>query len=242
MCPPNNKINMKNLGDNILNKMTKSPNKEFAVIGLGRFGLSVCETLYNYGAQVLAVDIDLKKVNLAVVDKIASHVVQADVTEPSALKELGIREVDVAIVALGTHMEESVVAVLTLKEIGVQHVIAKASSKVHEKLLKKVGADLVVFPEHEMGAELARGLVKPKLQDWFELDGEHSIAEISVPEPFVGKTLAETYMRSQHGLSVLALRIDDHYKVNPAANTVLSGGWSMIVIGENKKIDDLAAM
>jgi len=233
---------MRNLGDNVFNKMTKSANKEFAVIGLGRFGMSVCETLYNYGVQVLAVDVDFKKITQAATDKIASHVVQADVTEPAALKELGISEVDVAIVALGGFIEESVVVVLTLKELGVQQVVAKASSRMHEKLLKKVGADLVIFPEHEMGAELARSLVKPKLQDWFELDNGHSIAEVTVPESFVGKTLSETYLRSQHGLSVLALRIDGRYKVNPAANTVLARDISMIVIGENTKIDDLAAM
>ena len=234
---------MNNLGDDILHRMMgKRHDKEFVLIGLGNFGKSVCETLYKYGAPVLAIDIDVKKVNQAVTDKIASHVVQADVTEPAALKELGVGELDVAIVALGNFIEESVVTTLILKEMGVPYVVAKASSKIHEKLLKKVGADLVIFPESEMGAELARSLVKPKLQDWFELDDEHSIAEVSVPEAFVGKTLAETYMRSKYGLSVLALKIDGSYKVNPAANTVLASGWTMIVIGENKSIDALAGM
>ncbi|MDR2338416.1 MAG: TrkA family potassium uptake protein [Deltaproteobacteria bacterium] len=231
---------MKNIIENVLKGITGEPKKEFVVIGLGRFGYSICETLYEYGESILAIDTDYKKIQKIVTDKIVSHAVQVDITDSTALKESGIKDFEVAIVAIGEQIEESIIAVSSLKELGVPYVIAKASSEIHEKLLKKVGADVVIFPEREMGAELARALTKPKLLDWLELDDQNSIAEITVPDSFVNKTLVEVQIRNKYGLNVLALKAKNKFHVNPVGATILEAGWTMIVLGNDKAIDDLA--
>ena len=123
--------------------------RQFAVIGLGRFGRAVCSTLHKMGYEVMGTDIDEKLVTQALSQKIASHAIQLDSTDPEALREAGIFEIDTVIVAIGNYLQESIITTLNVKEAGVKHVVAKASSEIHGKLLKRVGADHVVFPEHE---------------------------------------------------------------------------------------------
>ena len=217
----------------------RADNQQFTVIGLGRFGRAVSATLHGMGYEVLAVDIEEKKVNLALSDRIAAHAIQLDTTEPIALQEAGIAEFETAIVAIGNYLAQSIVTVLNLKEAGVPYVVAKASSDTHMKLLQKVGADHVVFPEREMGYELARNLTKPKLLDHFELDPEHSIVEVVVPEKFDGKTIAQLELRKCYGLNVLAVADGDKYRINPPANKPLQKGTAMVVIGSNKDIERL---
>lgn len=213
--------------------------RQFAVIGLGRFGRAVCQTLYNMGYEVLGADVDEKLVAQALTDKIASSAVRLDCTEVSALKEAGILELDTVIVAIGNYLEESIVTTLNLKEAGVKYIVAKASSETHGKLLKKVGADLVVYPEYEAGCELAYTLTKPGILDRFELDPDNSIVEIAIPEEFDGKTLAEMKFRSRYGLNVLAVGNEDKFIINPPPQFVLTKGLSMVVIGSNKDINRL---
>lgn len=214
-------------------------NEQFAVVGLGRFGRAVCATLHGLRYEVLAVDRDEKLVNQALTDRIADHVVCLDTTEPSALKEAGLFEFDIVIVAIGNYLAESIITTLNLKEGGVKHIVAKASSEVHVKLLKKVGADRVVFPEREMGCELARSLTRPRILDQFELDPDHSIVEIAVPEKFEGKTLAELDLRKSYGISVLAVGQEDNLQINPAPTASLKKGLVMVVIGSNRDLDRL---
>lgn len=213
--------------------------RQFAVIGLGRFGRAVCETLYNMGYDVLGADVEEKLVAQALTDKIASSAIRLDCTEASALKEAGIFELDTVIVAIGNYLEESIITTLNLKEAGVKYIVAKASSETHGKLLKKVGADLVVYPEYEAGCELAYTLTKPGILDRFELDPDNSIVEIAIPEEFDGKTLAEMKLRSRYGLNVLAVGNDDKFIINPPPQFVLTKGLSMVVIGSNKDINRL---
>jgi len=213
--------------------------RQFAVIGLGRFGRAVCETLYNMGYDVLGTDVDEKLVAQALTDKITTSAIQLDCTEVSALREAGIFELDTVIVAIGNYLEESIITTLNVKEAGVKYVVAKASSAMHGKLLKKVGADLVVYPEYEAGCELAYTLTKPGILDRFELDPDNSIVEVSIPEQFDGKTLAEIKIRSRFGLNVLAVGNDDKFVINPPPQFVLQKGLSMVVIGSNKDISKL---
>lgn len=218
----------------------RTDNQQFAVIGLGRFGRSVCSTLHSLGYEVLAIDSDEKKVNLALTENKASHALQLDSTEQMALKEAGVFEFDTVIVAIGNYLAESITTTLNLKEGGVNHVVAKASSETHMKLLTKVGADHVVFPEREMGYELARLLTKPRILDRFEIDPDHSIVEIIVPEKFHGKTIAELELRKNYGLNVLAVSNGtDKFEINPLPKTRLQKGTAMIVIGSNKDINRL---
>ncbi len=214
-------------------------NEQFAVVGLGRFGRAVCATLHSLRYEVLAVDRDEKLVNQALTDRIADHVVCLDTTEPSALKEAGLFEFDIVIVAIGNYLAESIITTLNLKEGGVKHIVAKASSEVHVKLLKKVGADRVVFPEREMGCELARSLTRPRILDQFELDPDHSIVEIAVPEKFEGKTLAELDLRKSYGISVLAVGEPSNLHINPAPSAQLKNGLVMVVLGSNRDLDRL---
>lgn len=217
----------------------RSDTKQYAVIGLGRFGSAVCSTLHNLNYEVLALDNSETLVNRVIAERTASHSIRIDTTDPNALKEAGVFEFETAIVAIGNYIEESIITTLNLKEGGVKHVVAKASSEIHMKLLKRVGADHVVFPEREMGCMLARSLTRPRVLEQFELDPENSIVEISVPTPFIGKTVAELDLRKRYGLNVLAVSKNDKFEINPTPQHRLTAGSALVVLGTNKDIDRL---
>ncbi len=221
-------------------KLLRQETHQFAVIGLGRFGRSVCETLHQSGHEILGVDQDKKLVAEALATKIVSNAITLDSTDVNALKEAGIFEFDTVIVAIGNSLEESIVTSLNLKEGGVKYVVAKVSSETHEKILKRLGVDLIIFPEQEAGRDLAYRLTKPSIIDRFELDLEHSIVEMLVPESFHGKTLAELQLRKNYGVNILAIGNEDKFKINPAPEERLSKGMIMVLIGLNSDINDLA--
>lgn len=229
-------MNLSSLG---LLKSLRKDSQQFAVIGLGRFGRSVCSTLHKSGYQVLATDINEKLVADALTEKIVGHASQLDSTESAALKEAGIFEFDTVIVAIGNYIQESIITTLNVKEGGVPYVVAKASSEVHYKLLQRVGADRVVFPEYEAGCALARSLTKPSILERFDLDPEHSIVELIVPEEFHGKTIAELQLRNRYGLNLLAVSHGGKFQINPDPNQYLERGSAIVVIGCNKDINRL---
>ncbi len=217
----------------------RKDNQQFAVIGLGRFGRAVCSTFHRLGYEVLGTDIDEKRVAQVLTDQIVGHALQLDSTEPAALKEAGIFEFDTVIIAIGNYIQESVITTLNVKEGGVPHVVAKASSEVHCKLLRRVGADHVVFPEYEAGCALARSLTKPSILERFDLDPDNSIVELIVPDDFHGKTIAELKLRSRYGLNLLAVSHDGKFEINPHPENRLQRGSAMVVIGCNKDINRL---
>lgn len=214
-------------------------NRQFAVIGLGRFGRAVCATLHKLGYEVLGVDSDERLVTKALSDHIVSHALQLDATDPYALKESGIPDFDTVIIAIGNYIQESIVTTLNLKEAGVRYVVAKASTEIHGKLLERVGADRVVFPEHEMGCALARSLTRPGILDRFELDPDHSIVEVVIPKEFYDKTIVELELRSRYGLTLLAVGDGDKFEINPSPVRKLPHHGVMVVLGSNKGIDQL---
>lgn len=217
----------------------RKDNHQFAVIGLGRFGRGVCSTLHRLGYEVLGTDIDEKRVSQVLTDQIAAHALQLDSTNPAALKEAGIFEFDTVIIAIGNYLQESIITTLNVKEAGVPHVVAKASSEVHGKLLQRVGADHVVYPENEAGCALARSLTKPAILDRFDLDPDNSIVELIVPDEFHGKTITELKLRSRYGLNLLAVSYDGKFEINPDPEKRLQRGSAMVVIGCNKNINRL---
>ena len=229
-------VNLKSL--KFLTNLRKE-NSQFAVIGLGRFGRAVCSSLHQMGYEVWGTDIDEKLVTQVLTQKIASHAIQLDSTEPEALKEAGIYEMDTVIVAIGNYLQESIITTLNVKEAGVKYVVAKASSEIHGKLLKRVGADKVVFPEYEAGCALAENLTKPALLDRFKLDPDNSIVEVLVPEEFHGKTLAELELRLRYGITILAVANEDRFISNPDSQYKLTQGSIMIALGSNKNIQRL---
>lgn len=218
---------------------SRSKSRQFAVIGLGRFGRAVCTSLHHLGYEVLGTDIDEKLVTQVLTQKSASHAVQLDSTEPESLKEAGIFEMDTVIVAIGNYLQESIITTLNVKEAGVEQVVAKASSQIHGKLLERVGADLVVFPEYEAGCNLAKTLTQPGVLEHFELDKENSIVEVLVPEEFHGQTLSQLDFRKRYGLNVLAISNGDKFITNPSPEQVLKQGLVMVVIGSNKNLQRL---
>jgi trk system potassium uptake protein len=224
---------------NFFRNLRSDASRQFAVIGLGRFGRAVCETLHRAGYEVLGTDIDEKRVTDILAAGLAAHAVCLDSTDPLALKEAGVFEFDTVIVAIGNYLQESIITTLNIKEAGVAHVVAKASSDVHAKLLQKVGADRVVLPEHEAGCSLAQTLTKPGILDRFDLDSQHSIVEVKVPESFDGKTIIELRLRSDYGLNVLAIGQSEDFDINPKPDRRLHQGEMLVVIGNTQDIDRL---
>ncbi|MGB0562893.1 MAG: potassium channel family protein [Spirulinaceae cyanobacterium] len=229
-----------NLGSLKFLSSLQRDNRQFAVIGLGRFGRAVASNLSAMGYEVLGADVNEKLVCSALTAKVATHTIQLDSTDPNALQEAGILELDTVVVAIGNYVQESIITTLNIKEGGVAHVVAKASSVIHGKLLERVGADQVVFPEHEAGSALAYTLTKPAILDRFDLDPNHSIVEVLVPKEFYGKTIAEIQLRSYYGLTLLAVGEDEkNFDINPLPDRLLQAGEAMVVLGSNKDIQKL---
>lgn len=211
--------------------------RQFAVIGLGRFGSSVARTLFSMGYDVLAIDIEEERVqNLA---KDVTHTVQGDAREEETLRAVGIRNFDVVVVAIGQDIQSSILITVLLKELGVKCVVAKAQNELHAKVLYKVGADKVVFPERDMGARLARNMVSANVLDFIQLSPDYSIAEIASNENWAGKTLRELNLRARFGINVLAIKRDKRLLVAPGADDPVEMGDILVVVGLNQNIDKL---
>lgn len=210
--------------------------KQFAVLGLGRFGTSLAVTLAKMGHEVLAVD-----AHEETVEKIAGVVtkaVQADVNNEEVLKSLGIRNFDTVVVAIGQDIQTSILATVMLKEMGVKNLVAKAQNELHGKVLEKVGADLVIFPERDMGVRVAHCLVSCQILDQIQLSPDYSIAEINATPKMVGKTLGQLNLRVKMGLNVLVIKRDNELIIAPGAETLISGQDLLVVLGSNKAIDN----
>ena len=170
-------------------------NKQFVIIGLGRFGSSIAKTLYSLGNDVLAIDKD-EDIVQEIADSV-THAVQLDATDENALRSLGIRNFDVAVVTIGDNIQSSIMATLLVKELGVKYIIAKGHSDLHAKVLYKIGADRVVLPEKDMGIRVAHNLVSANILDYIELSDDYSVMEIQVLHEWAGKTLNELKLRSK---------------------------------------------
>ncbi len=211
--------------------------KQYAIIGLGRFGTSVAKTLYGMEYEVLGMDTDEDKVQDAV--DYVTHAVTADSTDENALKALGIRNFDVVVVAIGADIQASILTALILKEQGVKHIVAKAQNELHGKVLSKIGVDKVVYPERDMGVRVAHNLISPNILDYIELSPDYSMAEIVAGEKMLGKTLAEVDFRRKYRCNVMAIKTDDKINISPLANDKIHKGDVLVVIGKNEDLQDL---
>jgi trk system potassium uptake protein len=208
--------------------------KQFAVIGLGRFGSSVAQTLCKNGYNVMAIDQNEEIVrNMA---DCVTHAVSIDVKDENALKQIGLRNIDVAIIAIGSEIKASIMATLVLKEMGVKYVVAKAHDELHAKVLHKIGADKVVFPERDMGVRLVYSLISKSILDYIELAPDYSVMEILTPGDWVNKTLKEIDVRAKYGLSVLAIKHGDVIDVSPKADSMIKPDDVLVVVGHNKDL------
>ncbi len=214
--------------------------KQFAVIGLGRFGTSVAVTLQMLGHEVLAID-----TNEDCVQKISdqvTHVVQADTTEESSLSALGLRNFDAVVVAIGEDVQANVATTLLLKEMGVPYIIAKARNSLHGKMLEKIGADRVVYPERDMGQRVAHSLISSNVLDYIELSPDLSLVEVSTPGIFVGRTLQQTNMRALYGVNVVAIKRYDTLIVPPQPDELIHESDVLIVIGSTEGLQRLEVL
>ncbi|OKL37265.1 potassium channel family protein [Domibacillus mangrovi] len=208
--------------------------KEFVVIGLGRFGSSICRELSEQGMEVMAIDRDEGRVNEFA--SIASHAVVADTTDESVLKSLGIRNFDHVIVAIGDDIQSSILTTLMLKEVGVKKVTAKAQNDYHEKVLLKIGADQVVHPERDMGRRIANNIVSNNVLDYLELSDEHSITEIIANEVLAGNTIIDLDIRARYGINIVAIKRGKEIIVSPQADAPIMVNDILIIIGADKDI------
>ncbi|MDK2918072.1 MAG: trk/ktr system potassium uptake protein [Candidatus Petromonas sp.] len=208
--------------------------KQFVVIGCGRFGSSVAKTLFGMGYDVLAVDRN-EEIIQNIADSV-THAVQADATDENSIKSLGIRNFDVAVVTIGLNIQSSILVTLMVKELGVKYVVAKAQNELHAKVLYKIGADRVVFPEREMGVRVAHNLVSSNIMDYIELAPDYSIVEVAVLKEWAGKNLRELNMRAKYGINVMAIKKGPNINISPSATDIIEEEDILVVIGHN---DDL---
>lgn len=211
---------------------------QYAVIGLGRFGLSIATKLYESDQEVLGVDVNEDRVEES--NQCVTHAVIADSTDPEALKSIGIRNFDTVIVAIGNDIQASILSVLLLKELGVKKVIAKAINKLHGQVLKKVGADWVVFPERDMGIRVAHQLLSPNVLNFIEISKDYSVEEVKIPDRMMEKTLRELDLRAKFNLSVIAIRHEDEINISPSPDEKIDYGDVLVVIGENRDLEKFA--
>lgn len=214
-----------------------SMNKSYAVFGLGRYGMAVAKELSKNGADVIAVDIDESIVNMAISD--IPFCKCADVTEPEVLRQLGISNVDVVIIAMATNLEANVMAIMLCKEMGVKTVIAKCSDDMQGKILLKVGADKVVIPERESGVRLAKNMLSSGFVDVMELSDDVSLLELDVKDDWVGKNLIELNLRKKYGINVIAMKRGEKVMIDLDPTLPMDKDTSLIIIAHTSKLDKL---
>ena len=211
--------------------------KSYAVIGLGRYGKAVAKELLQNGAEVLAIDMDPDVVNSAA--RAIPHCKCADVTKPGTIKELGIADMDAVIIAIAGNIEASVMATMLCKEAGVKNVIVKCANSLHQRMLLKIGADQVAFPEHESGVRLAKNLLSAGFVDIAELSDEVSVVELEVKDEWAGKTLVELSLRRKYGINVVGLRKEDRLMINIDPEMHLCKDMTLVVIASKQSLKKL---
>jgi len=226
---------------------------QFAVIGLGRFGRTIVETLIKKGADVIAIDNDEKKVEE--VRNFATNAVCLDSTDEQALRAIDITNVDAAVIAIGENIEVSVLTAAILRKIGVSKVFAKVDSELHSKILSIMGVQRTIFPEQYVGREIANLLTSQHIFNYTEISKEHSLVEITVPSFFVGKTLKDLDVRNKYHISIIAIKrseatVDEfgnnvlleETNVIPSGNDVLKETDRILIVGKNNDVDRLIKM
>ena len=211
--------------------------KQFAVIGMGRFGSSVAHSLAQMGFQVLAIDTSEERID-EVVD-IVTHAVIADSTDEDALKQIGIRNFDVVVVAIGEDIQSSILTTLILKDMGVKTLIVKAKNELHGKVLQKIGADKVIYPERDMGMRLAHHLISPNILEFIEISDDYSIVEIQATAQMIGLNLKQLDIRAKYRCNVMAIKTGAKMNISPYAEDMIHPEDVLVVVGKNTDLTEL---
>ncbi len=211
--------------------------KQFVIIGCGRFGSSVAMELVRLGAEVLVID-EHEDVIQHIADHV-THAVQADATDETTIKALGLRNFDVAVVSMGGNLQSSILVTVMLKEVGVKKVITKAQSDLHGKVLYKVGADMVIFPEKEMGIRLANSLASDNILEYIQLSDDYSIMELVVLDEWIGKDFVELNLRSRFNINVIAIKENEQITLVLSPDYKIKAKDVLMVIGKNEDLEKL---
>ena len=209
--------------------------KQYAVLGMGSFGESVALTLENMGCDVLVMDDSYEKIQ-DISDKV-SYAMKADISDPDALQALGGKNLDGVVVAVSENLEAGIMATMLCKEMGIPLVVAKAKNKLQGAILKRVGADRIVYPEIEMGSRVAKSLVSREFMDWIELSNDYSMVEIAVPDKWIGRNLVDINVRERLGINVVGIIINGKIDVTLDPQKPLPEGGILIVIGANDVLE-----
>ncbi|GJQ57825.1 MAG: TrkA family potassium uptake protein [Candidatus Scalindua sp. AMX11] len=224
--------------------------RQFAVIGLGRFGFKVAEILAKKGAEVIA--IDKNPILVEKVKDIVTEALQLDSTDEEALRASGVQDVDVAVVCIGEDVESNVLTTTLLQNFGIQEIVSRASSRLHAQILQAVGATRVVFPEEDMGLRVANSILEPGVLEYIELGADYNLAEIEVKGDFIGKTLKELHIKSRYRVNVIMIMekvkqesdkegvfFEKEMKKLPTPDYVLREKDLLVVVGDSKDIEML---
>lgn len=220
-----------------IKSVTKGKNKSFAVIGLGFFGMALATALAEADCDVLA--IDDKEENIQEIAEKVTYAVKADVREAGVLKALGVQDVDVAIITISESIEGSIMATIQAKDLGVPFVMAKAQSELHGRMLTKIGADEVIYPERSMGVRVAHNLLTSGFVDLFELSADFSVAEFKIPKSWAGKTLIDLHIREKYKITIIGIKQDEQVDVSPDPRIPLPEGCTLIAVGKNDDLNDV---
>jgi len=215
-------------------------NRQFAVIGMGRFGENLVKELNRMGYEVLAIDVDENRVNNA--RDIATYAVEADTTDEQVLTKLGIRNFDVVVVAIGDNIQSNTLTTILLKEMGVKTVVTKARNSLHGKVLEKIGADIVVYPERDMAIKVAHSLASESIVDFINLSAEFSIVEMITPQEFINKTIVENNIRKQYKVNIIAIKRGRDIIVAPGPDEKIINDDILVVLGKNKDLTYLSKL
>lgn len=216
-------------------KPIKNTKKQYVVFGGGKFGGSIAVTLQELGCEIILVDKDPETVQM-LADRV-SYAMCADVEDTEIFGELGMRNLDGAIIAITESLETSIVTAMMCNEMGIPRIIAKAKNAMHEKILRRIGVHKIIYPEAEMGRRVAKYLVADNFMDWIELSPHYSMVEMDVPQEWCGKSLAQLHIRERYGMNVVGIMDGDSVSValNPAEP--LRAESVLIVVGENKHLE-----
>ena len=208
--------------------------KSFAVLGIGKYGMSVAKELSRAGVEVLAVDNNKERIN-EIADEVTCAIC-ADVCDTDTMETLGLSDMDGVIVAITGSLNASVLATITAKEAGVPFILAKAEDEIHTKILKKVGADKVIIPERESGIRTARNIISQNMVEFIELSKDICVVEHEVEREWIGKTLRELDLRQKRKMNIIALRKEDEVMINVSPNIPMQEGMSLIMLADRRDL------
>ena len=212
----------------------------YLVVGLGRFGRSVARTLYENNQDVLAIDDDEEVVQQAIDSGVVSEAIVLDASDETAIKNIIKDNFDVAFVCIGANVQASILVTLLLKEAGIPKIIAKAQAKSQGKVLEKIGADEVVYPEEFMGKRVASKVLRPTIIEHFKLSNKYAVVEVLTPKSFIGRSLIQLDVRKRFEINIIGIKDkDNEVNISPSPETVIKEGDTLIVVADSQKMNEL---